>query len=263
MIVFSNWKIYMHSKRMVTEYINELKNIRSLFRKDLIEVNIFPDFISLSLFYNEIKNLSISLGVQDIYWEDCGSYAGEVSPVMVKEIGCSCVYIGHSERKIKFHETSKSINKKIKAAFKNNLIPFLFIGETKKEFKKNLTESILKKQLEAYLDGIPIDYISNLVLVYEPVWAIGQEESASVSIIQNSLKIILDLLKNLFGNGNINETRVLYGGSVNLINAKEIASIKEVDGFGSTRGSLNPNDFIQMIKIVEEEAYIRNQINII
>jgi len=142
MIFFSNWKICMLSRAEVMDYVVKLRDELVSYNTDLLDVYIMPDFMSYDVVNDNLKNIPIGVGLQDIFWEDYGSYAGEVAPLMLKDVGCKCVYIGHSERKIYFGETNENINKKVLACYRNGIIPFLFVGETKEEFDKGITEEV-------------------------------------------------------------------------------------------------------------------------
>jgi len=244
----------MRTKSEVNNYVKILKKELEFYDASIIDLYIIPDFMSFNIVNTSLKDTPIGVGVQDIFWEDYGSYAGEVAPLMLKDIGCKCVYIGHSERKIYFGENNERINKKVLACYRNEIIPFLFVGETKEEFDKGITEKILKEQLEASLNGIPADFMVKLVIVYEPRWAIGLEDAASPHIIESCNHKVRELISNIYNDKTAKLTRILYGGSVNLENISSIIKIPEVDGVGSTRSSLDPMNFIKMAHLVEKEA---------
>lgn len=261
-IFFSNWKIYMKSKQEVLNYINVLKNEQDLFDKKSMEVYVILDLISFYLVNEELKDTPTKTGVQDIFWEDYGSYAGEVDPAMLKDLGCDCAYMGHSERKIYFGENDENINKKVLACYRNGIIPFLFVGETLEEFKENKTKEVLERQLKISLRGIPKDFIKNVVIIYEPRWAIGKKNAASEDLIEKCHYQVRELLGRLYSHKLAETIRILYGGSVNLENITKIIKIPGVDGAGSTRSSLNAINFVEMIKLVEKEAKEFVKINI-
>lgn len=156
----------MKSKKEVLNYINILKVKKNFFNKELIEVCIITDLISFYLVNKELKDTPIKTGVQDIFCEDYGSYAGEVAPVMLKDLGCDFAYKGHAERKKYFDETDEIINKKVLACYRNEITSFLFVGETLEELKENKTKEVLERQLKISLKGIPKDFIKHLVIIY-------------------------------------------------------------------------------------------------
>jgi len=240
--------------------MTKLKEEQISYNTDDLDVYIMPDFLSFEVVKNNLQDIPIYIGLQDIFWEDYGSFAGEVAPLMLKDLGCSCVYIGHSERKIYFGETNENINKKVLACYRNGIIPFLFVGETKEEFDMGITDKILKEQLKIGLNGIPEDFMKHLVIIYEPRWAIGKEDAASLDIIERCHKKVRGLIEELYNNDTARLTRVLYGGSVNLNNIASIIKIPDVDGAGSTRSSLNPISFAKMVRLVEKESEYRKSI---
>ncbi|MBA7555273.1 Triosephosphate isomerase [subsurface metagenome] len=154
-------------------------------------------------------------------------------------------------------ENDTIINKKVHAFFRNSLYPILLIGETKDERDKNMTGKVLEKQLSIGLKNIPGKFLEEMALVYEPVWAIGQESSASLDIIDDSHKMVRKIITKIYNTHISNYVRILYGGSVNIDNAKEIIKIPDVDGLAITRGALDAQNFINFIKITEIEAKYR------
>lgn len=257
MIVFANWKIYMKSAGEVRNYVNVLRNELKTFDREALEVHIMTDFLSLAYVCSNLSGTGIKTGVQDIFWEDRGPYAGEVSPLMLKDLGCSSAYLGHSERKTYFGENDENINKKVHACLRNNITPLIFIGETKDELDRGMTEAVLKSQLKACLNNVSADVLEDTVLIYEPRWAIGQKESAPLETISAMHLLTRKLLSGLYGRGYANQMQILYGGSVNLDNIQEILSIKEVDGIGASRAAIDPNDFVKLVRITEKEAVKR------
>jgi triosephosphate isomerase len=244
----------MCSRDQVEKYVATIKKVLKSYRKEALDVYIIPDFMSFEVVRNGLKDMPINIGVQDIFWEDYGSYAGEVAPLLLKDIGCKCAYIGHSERKIYFNETNESINKKVLACYRNGIAPFIYVGETREEFEKEMTSKVLKEQLYSGLMGIPAEFMKDLVIIYEPRWAIGQKDAASPEIIENCHQTVREIVEELYNNGTAEITRILYGGSVNLENISSIINCSQVDGVASTRFSLNPLNFEKMVSIVAKEA---------
>ena len=257
MVIFSNWKIYMSSRAEVSEYVQKIKENLSGFSSKVLEVYIMADFLSFEYLKNNLSKTGIKIGVQDIFWEDSGSFAGEVSPLMLKDLGCDSVYIGHSERKLLFGENDENVNKKILAAMRNKITPLVFIGETKQELDDGKTVEVLRRQLRIGLNSVTQEMLEKIVFIYEPRWAIGQEQSASQETISAMHKKTYSLLEELYEPESVKKVRILYGGSVNHKNIKETIEIKEVDGIGAARASINPMDFVKLIKIIEAEALKR------
>jgi triosephosphate isomerase (TIM) len=260
MIIFANWKIYMSSRSEVKNYVSVLKNELKYFKSEVLEIHIMTDFLSFDYVNSCLSETQIKTGVQDLFWEDSGSFAGEVSPLMLRDLGCSSAYIGHSERKTYFGENDESINKKVLACLKNGIKPLMFIGETTQELEMGQTEAVLKRQLVKGLENVSLEMLENTVIIYEPRWAIGQKNSASVNTISSMHNLTRKLLSDIYSSEQAKRIPVLYGGSVNLDNISQIISIKEVDGIGASRAALNPHDFVKLVRITEVEAIKRNMV---
>ncbi len=258
MIVGGSWKMYKKSCTEVTDFVKSLKQILKSFNTDLIDTYILPDFLCLQRLIDELEDYPVSTGTQDIFWEDHGPYTGEVSPMVLADMGARFVFIGHSDRKKLFGETNETINKKVLACYRNGLIPILLIGETKNERSENNTIAALKEQLSIGLNGIPPEFMSKLVIVYEPVWAIGQKDSAPPDIIEKSHQVVRDLLADQFNSETASICRIAYGGSVNVENGKKLLNIPGGDGLAISRSALDPQDFADFIQMTEEEAIHRS-----
>jgi triosephosphate isomerase len=259
MVIFSNWKIYMSSRTEVSAYAQKIKENLEGFASDVLEVHIMADFLSFEYLKRNLSGTGIKIGVQDLFWEDTGAFAGEVSPLMLKDLGCDSVYIGHSERKLIFGENDENVNKKVLAALRNKITPLVFIGETKQELDEGITEEVLRTQLRIGLKNVTSGMFEKIIFIYEPRWAIGQKQSASQEIISAMHKKTYTLLEELYLPQSVKKARILYGGSVNLENIKETIAIKEVDGIGAARASIDPLNFIKLIKIIEAEALKRSR----
>jgi len=257
MITGTNWKIYKQTCSEVREFIRELKNNIDKFQTGLMDAFILPDPVCLQSLIDELDGYPISYGTQDIFWEDSGPYTGEISPLVLKDLGCQYVFIGHSERKKYFGETDITINKKILACYRNDIYPIFLIGESAEERQSNITLDVLRKQLRTGLAGIPPEFLYKMALVYEPVWAIGQKDSASLKLIEESHLMVRELLSSLYNPDISRSTRILYGGSVNTENGAEIIKIPDVDGLAITRGALDAANFSEFISMTETEAMKR------
>jgi len=254
MITGANWKIYKKTCSEVREFVRTLKGNIDKFQTDLMDAYILPDPVCLQALIDELGDFPVNYGTQDIFWEDSGSYTGEISSLVLKDLGCRYVFIGHSERKKYFGETNITINKKIHACYRNDIYPILLIGESAEDRERGITPDILKEQLQTDLDGIPPNFLSKMALVYEPVWAIGQAGSASLEIIEESHLVVRQLLSTLYNPDISTSTRILYGGSVNTENGAEIIKIPDVDGLAITRGALDADNFADFIRMTEAEA---------
>ncbi len=251
-LIVSNQKIYFKSCQEFEEYAKTLtENIKSI-NPQKTEVCVLPDFLSIQAASDIFKDTKISFGAQDVFWEVAGPYTGTTSPLLLKDLGCTYVFIGHSERRKYFYENDLILNKKVHTCYKAKLIPIVLIGETEEERNFNLTDITIEKQIRVILHDLPYDFIKNIVMMYEPVWAIGKTEAATPEIIENSHQFIRDTISKIYDKNLGENIKVIYGGSANLSNSEEILSIKGVDGLAATRGSLNAQDFAEIIKIAEK-----------
>jgi triosephosphate isomerase len=260
MVFFSNLKIYLSSRVEVSGYIEKIKRNLGSLNSDILEVHIMADFLSFEYFKKNLSGTGIKIGVQDLYWEDSGVFVGEVSPLMLKDLGCDSVFIGHSIRKYLFGESDESINKKVLAALRNKITPLMFIGETREELEEGKTEEVLRRQLKIGLNNVMSEMVEKVIFVYEPRWAIGQKEPASMETIRAMHKKTISLLEELYVPETVKKLRILYGGSIGFENIKEISEIKEVDGTGAARAIVDPLNFIRLVRITEAEALKRLKI---
>ena len=244
-LIAGNWKMYKTGPEAV-ETARELAQLCSDVKD--IEVMIAPTFLSLSLVSEVVKDTNVKLGAQNLYFEKEGAYTGEISADMLKAAGVEYVLIGHSERRQYFGETDTSVCKKIKAAIEVGLKPVLCIGESGAQREEEKTFSILDKQVSDGLKGLGLDELAHLVLAYEPVWAIGTGKTASVDQVRQVHEYLRSLLEKLFSKDFSSQTRILYGGSVNPENAKDLMGIEDVDGALVGGASLDANKFINIIK---------------
>lgn len=253
-LVGSGFKMRKSVKDSI-EYTKVIHNFikENSFALEPVEVFILASFEALYPMSELIsKSGLIKLGAQDCWHEDTGAYTGEVSPKNLKEIGCTYVEVGHPERRDMFGEDSTLINRKIKACIRNDLKPMLFIGERKRSADKKDAHDFLEKQLQKELSGLDRKDISDVVLAYEPVWAIGAKEAAPPDYIQDSLVFLRKYFNSNFGPDTSGRQFIFYGGSVRLDNAKEILKIRGNDGISSGRGAMDPQYFIKMIKIASK-----------
>lgn len=246
-IIIANWKMNPESAKgakLLFDSIN--KGIRNLNKKP--ELVLCPPFIYLSDFQN-IKS-DIKLGGQDCFWEDKGSFTGEISCSMLKNFNSKYVIVGHSERRIFLAETDRSINKKLKAVLKQKLKPIFCIGETKKEKDKGRAQIVLRKHIENGLKKLDRKELENIVLAYEPIWAIGSGKSC----LPDEAKVMRVFLKKIvsqkYSRAVADKMRMVYGGSVNSQNVKTFIEEAGFDGVLVGGASLRPKEFIEIIRKV-------------
>jgi len=250
-IIAGNWKMYKSIVQAI-ELANGLK--RELFHLDNQDIDIFicPPFTALSEVSEVIIDSNIQLGAQDAYFEDEGAFTGEVSPLMLKDAGCKFVIIGHSERRQYFSETNESINKKIGAVLKQGLTPIFCVGEVLSEREEGKTFEVLDDHIQNGLKDISGQDILNIVIAYEPVWAIGTGKTASPKQAQEAQKYIRDLLTKMYNKDVGNRIRIQYGGSVKPENITELMEQPDVDGALVGGASLTVESFAVIVKKASE-----------
>ena len=241
-IVAGNWKMNMTIDES-NELINKLKEVS----KNNVEIKIAPSFTNLYYAISLLKNSGIEVIAQNVHSEKRGAYTGEISAEMLKSIGVNTVIIGHSERRKYFNETDTILSKKVKAALENSLNVIFCIGEELSERESGNHFEIIKNQLTNALIDLNNNEIKNIVIAYEPVWAIGTGMTANNHQIQEMHEFIRELINKKFGNEIADNIRILYGGSVKPNNAKEIFSLNDVDGGLIGGASLNFSDFHSII----------------
>lgn len=235
----------------LTEGVEFARSLRDYISgKNKVICGICPPFVFLRDICNLLENSGICVGAQNIHSEKSGAYTGEVSALMVKEVGCSHVIIGHSERRHLFGETDSFINAKIRAALSAGLRPIFCIGETLKEREEGRTEYVVKNQLKEGLREISADSIKKIVIAYEPVWAIGTGKTASPTQANDVHSFIRSLLAEEYDKNTVNDLYIQYGGSVKPENSKELMEQSEIDGFLVGGASLKLESFIKIIEAV-------------
>jgi len=239
-LIVANWKMNPQTLAEANRLFNSVKNGVKNIKK--VEVVICPPFLYLFDFLSRwIKSQILKLGAQDCFWEEKGAFTGEVSPTMLKDLGCKYVIIGHSERRA-LGETNEMINKKIRAVLKANLRPILCIGETEKERKEEETKKVLKNQLEKSLNCLISQSLNRLIIAYEPVWAIGTGRACGIPEAQAVDLFLKKIIKNV---------SILYGGSVNSQNARNYIKKAGFQGLLVGGVSLNAKEFIKIVKDID------------
>jgi triosephosphate isomerase (TIM) len=247
-VIAGNWKMNNdpnETKDLISKLLAGLKNLNSA-----CEVVICPPFTSLSEASSMIKGSMIKLGAQNIHEEENGAFTGEVSAKMLLGVGCEYVIIGHSERRTIYKESNELINKKIRRALKNNLKPIFCIGELLEEREKNITEQVVKSQVLKGLQDFSVNDLKDLIIAYEPVWAIGTGKTATPQQAEEVHLFIRTLLADNFSSEFAENLSILYGGSVKPDNSKELLSQKNIDGALVGGACLNADSFINIIKSV-------------
>jgi triosephosphate isomerase len=237
----ANWKMnktVLETWEFISAFVPAVKDVSD------VSIVIAPPFTSLSAAAEKLKNTNVILSAQDVFYEEKGAYTGEISPLMLVDIGCRHVIIGHSERRQYFYETDDSVNRKIRAAKKAGLGVIVCIGESLEEREEGKTFAILQRELEKGLNGTDLH---DTVIAYEPIWAIGTGKTATPEQAQEAHACIREKLKVLYGN-KAEELCIIYGGSVTPENVDSLMSCTDVDGALVGGASLKVESFTRIVK---------------
>ena len=240
-IIAGNWKM----NKTAAEAVALIEELKPLVAKAKPEVVICVPYTDLWVAKDAIKGSKIHLGAENVAWAESGAFTGEISADMLLEIGVEYVIIGHSERRQYFGETDESVNKRVKTALAKGLKPIVCVGETLTEREKNKTNRVLKKQITEGLDGIT-DF-TNVVIAYEPVWAIGTGKTATAEDANKTIGYIRSVIRKTFGAEVAKSLRIQYGGSMKPANAKELMAMKNIDGGLIGGAALKANDFAAIV----------------
>ena len=250
-IIAGNWKMFKTN----SEARSLVKQLRTKLNKketDKTSIIVCPPFTALSTVSEQLKGSKILVGAQNIFIAEEGAFTGEISPAMVKSAGAKYVIIGHSERRRYFKEDERFINQKIKLALKHKLKVIFCVGETLEERKQNLTQDIIANQVEWGLKGIKIPELKNVLIAYEPVWAIGTGKTASPKQAQEAHAFLRVVIDALYTDGTGKKMSILYGGSVKPDNAVGLLSQHDIDGALVGGACLVAKDFWKIIQASEK-----------
>lgn len=244
-IVAGNWKMHKTTKE-TEDTILSLKNLISdVFDREIV---ICPPFTALYSAISSAKGSNIKIGAQNMYFEEKGAFTGEVSPIMIKDLGCEYVIIGHSERRQYFYETDNIVNRKVVSAIKHLLTPIVCIGETLQERETNKTFQVVETQIHGAFKSLSSEQMVKCVIAYEPVWAIGTGKTATKEQAQEVHSYIRHLLSKMFSKDVADQIRILYGGSVKPENMADLMSQPDIDGALVGGASLEAESFSKIIK---------------
>jgi triosephosphate isomerase (TIM) len=250
-VIAGNWKMY----KTVQEAVFFVKELRGVLKEpDDVEVVVAPPFTAVHSVAEAVRNSSIGVAAQDLYWEREGAFTGEVSAAMIAEAGAEYVIVGHSERRRLFGETDQHVSRKIAAAMGAALTPIVCVGETLDERERDQTMAVLDRQIKDGLDGVPADRIADLVIAYEPVWAIGTGRTATTAQAGEAHAQIRKRLRQWFGGGAAEACRILYGGSVKPDNIGELIAEADVDGALVGGASLEVKSFADIVSKARPRA---------
>ena len=243
-LIAGNWKMYKTGPEAEE---TAARLVELVGQEAAVDVMIAPPFTALSQVARVLRSSPVALGAQNLHWEAEGAFTGEISPGMLKAAGCTYVLIGHSERRQYFGEKDEGVNRKTRAALESGIIPVVCIGETESEREAGETFSVLDKQVRLGLEGVSLRGSQDLIVAYEPVWAIGTGKTATKEQAQEAHALIRDKLTQTFGGDVAAGIRILYGGSVKPGNVKDLMAMPDIDGALVGGASLKPDTFAEII----------------
>ena len=243
-LIAGNWKMF----KTVDETVKYVKEFRALV-KDVqgVEIVLAPPFTALHPAAEAARNSNIAIAAQDMFWEREGAFTGEISAHMIREAGAEYVIVGHSERRTLFGETNTTVNRKVLAAFAAGLVPIACIGETLDQRERGETFDVLDRQVQQGLDGVSADRVAQLVIAYEPVWAIGTGRTATSDQAQEAHAHIRGRLRQWLGAEAADACHVIYGGSVKPDNIRDLIGRPDVDGALVGGASLDIRGFFDIV----------------
>lgn len=238
-VIAGNWKMNM----LPNETINFIDEFSKLVKNSENEIILCVPFIDLFYALLHVQGTNIKIGAQNMHWEEKGAFTGEVSGNMLKSIGVEYVIIGHSERRAYFGETDEIVNKKIKSALKYGLKPIVCIGETLEQRKDGKAVEIIKAQIQFALKDLDKKMMDDVIIAYEPIWAIGTGKTATSEDANNTIKAIREEISKIYGQNVAQRVIIQYGGSVKSTNSHELFSMSDIDGGLVGGASLNAEEF--------------------
>ena len=243
--VAGNWKMNLS--------LADASGLASALRESLADVGsvdlaVFPPFVFAAAVAEALRGSNVSVGTQNLHWEESGACTGEVAGPMIKDIGCTRVIVGHSERRHVFGETDREVNLKLRAALRFGLDPICCVGELLEERDAGKTKDVVRGQLEAGLEGVTVDQMGRVTIAYEPVWAIGTGRTATPDQAQEVHAMIRGVLDDRFGGDVADGVRIQYGGSVNPGNAAELMAAPDIDGALVGGASLKVDSFAAIVR---------------
>ena len=230
-----------------SEAIEFIEGIAPLVKNSEAEIILCVPYTDLFYSLLTAQNTNIKIGAQNMHWEESGASTGEVSGEMLKCIGVEYVIIGHSERRQYFNETDETVNKKVKAALRNDLKPIVCVGETLEQREAGKTEEVITSQTKLALEGLTEEQVQNTIIAYEPIWAIGTGKTATAEDANNSIKDIRNEIRKNYGQNIAENVIIQYGGSVKASNAKELFSTSDIDGGLVGGASLKVEEFANIV----------------
>lgn len=249
-IIAGNWKMH----KTLEEAKSFVKEVKSLVPpQDKVDSVICAPALFLGQLVELAEGSELKIGAQNMHFEESGAYTGEISPVALADIGVDYVIIGHSERREMFAETDETVNKKVLAAFKHELTPIVCVGESLAEREAGKTNEIVGDQVKKALAGVDASAVKNIVIAYEPIWAIGTGKSSSPEDANEVCAHIRGVIADIYSDDVANKVRIQYGGSVKPENIKDFLNQPEIDGALVGGASLEPRSFLQLLEAGQNE----------
>ncbi|MCU0915576.1 MAG: triose-phosphate isomerase [Planctomycetes bacterium] len=245
--VAGNWKENTDSRSSVELAKAVVAGSKGLAREK-VHVAVLPPFVYLSSVVQAVSSSGVAVGAQDVYFEPKGAFTGEISPGMLKDVGCTYVLCGHSERRHVLGESDELVGKKLTAALGGGLLPILCVGELLEERDRGQMEAVVARHLKTGLAGLSAEKMSAVTIAYEPVWAIGTGRTATPQQAQDVHAFIRNWLTDVYGAEVAGQARILYGGSVKGDNARELMAQEDVDGLLVGGASLKADEFVRIIQ---------------
>lgn len=244
-LMAGNWKMHKTVGEAV-ELVRGLKeNLCDVSDREIV---VLPPFTAIAKVAEELQGTNIKWGAQDVFWEDKGAFTGEVSPVMLKDLGCSYCVVGHSERRQYFHETNETVNKKVKALLRHGITPIMCVGEKLEERERGETLKVVENHVMGGLQDLSEEEVLKVVIAYEPVWAIGTGRTATPEDANEVHEFIRELIEKNWSKEVAVKIRILYGGSVKPENVDDLMAMPEIDGTLVGGASLNVDSFSRIVK---------------
>ncbi|WP_281890717.1 triose-phosphate isomerase [Paenibacillus sp. YYML68] len=243
-IIAGNWKMF----KTVGESVSFIHEVKGQAEVEGVESVICAPYTNLPALVEAVKGTSIKIGAQNVHFEDNGAFTGEISGLMLKDLGVSYVIIGHSERRAYFAETDETVNKKVHASFKHGLTPIVCVGEKLEEREAGQTKDVCKVQTEAAFAGLSAEQAAQVVIAYEPIWAIGTGKSSTAADAQDVIGYIRGVVAGLYSAETAAAVRIQYGGSVKPNNIAEYMNEADIDGALVGGASLEAASYIALIQ---------------
>jgi triosephosphate isomerase len=244
-LLAGNWKMHKtvaEAQELVKALLADLGSV------DDREVLVCPPYTALAAVRPLLEGQPIALGAQDVFYEPQGAYTGAISPLMLKDLGCSYIIVGHSERRQHFGDTDEIVNRKLQSVLANGMLPIMCVGETKPQRDSGEAETIVVSQVRRGLAGVGADQMASVVIAYEPVWAIGTGDTATPADAQAMHATIRRTLSELYDESTAAGVRIQYGGSVKPDNVDELMAQADIDGALVGGASLKANDFLRIVQ---------------